>query len=372
MMKNMMKVWLGAFAAMSLMATMGMADEKAKPQDAKQKKPTKEELFSDKSVNKISEMYGYLVAKGIENPILKLNFDAVMKGMQNAKNPKATAPMTEQEYEETIGLMQEYGYQDLASKNLGDADKFMQENVKKETVKVLEPGKLQYEILQEGKGDLATEETQTTIKYTGKYLDGTVFGTTDTTGGSVTLYLKQTIPGFRKGIVGMKMGEKRRLYIHPQLGYGTSGQLLPNALLIFDVEVVDIKPAPQTAQKDQQSQNQNQNQPKATSQNQNQQNNQQSATQNQNQQKQQNNGQPAAQNQNQQKQQKAAADQNQNQNQQKVSQNVKEGEQFAAEPLFQDQFEEDEQEEPEEDEFHSPKDSKTPAKTPAKTAVKKA
>jgi peptidylprolyl isomerase len=361
MRKNMMKVWLGTFFAMSLIATMGMADDKAKPADTTPKKPTKEELFAEKSVNKVSEMYGYLISKGIENPILKLNFDAVMKGMQIAKNPKSVAPMSEQEYEETIGLMQEYGYQDLAAKNLTDADKFMQDNVKKETVKVIEPGKLQYEILQEGKGDLATEDTQTTIKYTGKYLDGTVFGTTDTAGGSVTLFLKQTIPGFRKGIVGMKTGEKRRLYIHPQLGYGTSGQLLPNALLIFDVEVVDVKPAPQSAQKDQ-TQNQNPTQQKAAAgQNQNQQK---AVGQNQNQ-----NQQKTAQNPNQnQTPQKATADQNQNQNQQKVSQNLKSGEQIAAEPLFQDQFEEEEEEAPEDDEFHSPSDSNTPVKTAPKKA----
>lgn len=36
----------------------------------------------------------------------------------------------------------------------------------------------------------------------------------------------------------MKEGEKRRLFVHPDLGYGTSGHLPPNALLIFDIELV--------------------------------------------------------------------------------------------------------------------------------------
>ena len=36
----------------------------------------------------------------------------------------------------------------------------------------------------------------------------------------------------------MKEGEKRRLFLHPDLGYGTTGHLPPNSLLIFDVEVV--------------------------------------------------------------------------------------------------------------------------------------
>ena len=42
----------------------------------------------------------------------------------------------------------------------------------------------------------------------------------------------------------MKVGEKRRLFIHPNLGYGTSGQLLPNSLLIFDIELVKVEQAP--------------------------------------------------------------------------------------------------------------------------------
>ena len=39
----------------------------------------------------------------------------------------------------------------------------------------------------------------------------------------------------------MKEGEKRRIYIHPELGYGTRGRLPPNSLLIFDVEIVEAE-----------------------------------------------------------------------------------------------------------------------------------
>ena len=50
--------------------------------------------------------------------------------------------------------------------------------------------------------------------------------------------IKQSIPGFAKGMLGMKEGEKRVLYIHPELAYGLTGQLPPNSLLIFEVEIV--------------------------------------------------------------------------------------------------------------------------------------
>jgi peptidylprolyl isomerase len=239
------KLWTLALMCFAL-SSVGYCEEAAK--DNKPKKPTKEELFSQASIDRISEMYGHLVYKGLDNPIMKLNFAAVVKGLQDAKAAKA-APMKEQEFDEMLGLLQEYAYQDLANKNLKEAENFLKENVKKEGVKVLDPDKLQYQILQEGKGQAVTEDMQLVIKYNGKYLDGTVFGSSDTTGGNVTMSLKNSIPGFRKAVVGMKVGEKRKIFIHPTLGYGTSGQLLPNSLLIFEVEVVDAKMPPKEPEK---------------------------------------------------------------------------------------------------------------------------
>jgi len=85
-----------------------------------------------------------------------------------------------------------------------------------------------------------------------------VFGSSEETGGPITIPLDQTIPGFSKGLVGMKEGEKRRLFVHPDLGYGTMGQLPPNELLIFDIEVVkadtaDEKDKKENSDKDQSS-----------------------------------------------------------------------------------------------------------------------
>jgi peptidylprolyl isomerase len=210
---------------------------------AKAKEMSKEELFSAKNIAKLSETYGHLIQKGLDNPVLKLDFDAVIKGMQDGKAGKK-APMTEQEYEVAINQLQEVAYQDLSTRNLQEAEKFLKENAKKEGVIEVEPGKLQYIVLKAGNGDAVTEETRPMIKYSGQYLDGTVFGSSESTNGPIAISLKQTIPGFRKGVLGMKVGEKRRLFIHPEMGYGTSGQLLPNALLIFEIEVTELKPEP--------------------------------------------------------------------------------------------------------------------------------
>lgn len=220
------------------------ADEKApQPQQKEVKKPTKEEVFSPQNIARISESYGHFIYRSLDNPILKLDFAGVVKGMNDAKAGK-TSPMTEQEYEAGIAAIQEIAFQEMAEKNLNDAETFMAKNEKEPGVVELEKGKLQIKVLQPGEGEELVEGKMPVLHYTGKYLDGTVFGNSYSNGEPISISLAHTIPGFRQGVMGMKVGEKRRIFIHPNLGYGTSGQLLPNALLIFDIELVKVEQAP--------------------------------------------------------------------------------------------------------------------------------
>ena len=221
----------------------GLCAEEKPSQQKEVTKPKKEEVFSPANISRISEAYGHFIYKSLENPILKLDFASVVKGMNEAKAGKPS-PMTEQEYEEAIAQVQEFAFQEMSEKNLKDADAFLAKNAKEPGVVELEKGKLQIKILQPGTGEEVTDTTQPLLHYTGKYLDGTVFGNSYESKEPITINLKHTIPGFRQGVMGMKVGEKRRIFIHPELGYGTSGQLLPNSLLIFDIELVKVEPAP--------------------------------------------------------------------------------------------------------------------------------
>lgn len=212
--------------------------------DASKPKLTKEELRSTVFTDKLSQAYGHLIEKSLDNPILKLNFEQVIKGMQDAKDGKPT-PMTEQEYEEAINSVQELAYEEMSAKNLKDAEEFLKNNAANENVKEIQPGKLQYMVITTGDGKELSDDCAAEINYKGQYANGQVFGSSEEAGGPITLTLNQTIPGFREGLVGMKEGEKRKLFIHPELGYGTTGQLMPNALLIFEVELVKVKEKPE-------------------------------------------------------------------------------------------------------------------------------
>lgn len=219
------------------------AEETTKPVDVK-KELTKEELFSKENIKNLSESLGHFIYKSLDNPLLKLDCEAVVKGLNDAKAGKP-APMTEQEYEEQLQKIQEMAFEEMSKANLKEAEEFLDKNKKKEGVQLLEEGKIQIEVLQPGTGtDEVNEKSAVVMHYDGKYLNGKTFSSSREAPEPITIVLTQTIPGFKKGMLGMKAGEKRRLYIHPDLGYGTCGQLLPNALLIFDVEVLKIEEAP--------------------------------------------------------------------------------------------------------------------------------
>jgi FKBP-type peptidyl-prolyl cis-trans isomerase len=98
---------------------------------------------------------------------------------------------------------------------------------------------------QVGTGAEAVPGKTVSVFYTGKLQDGTVF---DSNVGkdpmSFPVAAGQMIPGFDQGVQGMKVGGKRTITIPPSLGYGAQGRqgsIPPNATLIFDVELVDVK-----------------------------------------------------------------------------------------------------------------------------------
>lgn len=106
---------------------------------------------------------------------------------------------------------------------------------------------LEYQILEQGSGDSPVKGKPVTVHYTG-WLDqngnpGTKFDSSVDRGTPFTFVIGvgQVIQGWDEGVLGMKKGEKRRLFIPSKLGYGArgAGRVIPaNADLIFDVELL--------------------------------------------------------------------------------------------------------------------------------------
>ncbi len=112
------------------------------------------------------------------------------------------------------------------------------------TVKTTPTG-LQIIYVAPGSGSEAKAGDTVSVHYTGYLTDGTKFDSS--VGGDPIVFPLGTgavIAGWDEGLLGMKVGEKRRLIIPPQLGYGARGAggvIPPNATLIFDVQLMQVQ-----------------------------------------------------------------------------------------------------------------------------------
>jgi FKBP-type peptidyl-prolyl cis-trans isomerase FkpA len=105
-----------------------------------------------------------------------------------------------------------------------------------------DPSGLYWIMTAEGTGTSPTAASTVEVKYKGSLLNGTVFDQT-AADKTFTYPLSGLILGWQIGIPMMKEGGKAKLLIPSQLGYGSSnlGVIPPNSVLIFDIELIDVK-----------------------------------------------------------------------------------------------------------------------------------
>ncbi|NQY07206.1 MAG: peptidylprolyl isomerase [Flavobacteriaceae bacterium] len=105
---------------------------------------------------------------------------------------------------------------------------------------------LRYNIIQKGDGVKAESGKTVSVHYKGQLDDGTVFDSSYKRNQPIdfTLGIGQVIPGWDEGIGLLQVGDKARFVIPSHLGYGARGAggvIPPNATLVFDVELMDVK-----------------------------------------------------------------------------------------------------------------------------------
>ena len=105
---------------------------------------------------------------------------------------------------------------------------------------------LEYNETKAGAGAQAVAGKTVKVHYTGKFPDGKVFDSSVSRGEPIEFVLGQgrVIKGWDEGIALMKVGGKATLTVPPHLAYGergAGGVIPPNATLMFDVELVEVK-----------------------------------------------------------------------------------------------------------------------------------
>ena len=131
--------------------------------------------------------------------------------------------------------------------NVKENSTIKESNIEKNNQSNEEKMELKIEVLQEGDGEAVTKKGDTiSVHYTGTLEDGTKFDSSIDRGEPFlfTIGAGQVIQGWEQGTLDMKVGEKRKLIIPAELGYGSSGAgnlIPPNATIIFDIELMGIQ-----------------------------------------------------------------------------------------------------------------------------------
>jgi FKBP-type peptidyl-prolyl cis-trans isomerase len=198
------------------------------------------------------EEYGWFIGKRIG--LTDLNFsqaqiDLVLRGITSASQGKPSPNELEKigpAMDQFIKAKQNDYLAKVRAKGLAESAAFLTEIKKKAGVTVL-PSGLCYEIAKPGEGPAPKPSDTVTVQFTGALIDGTVFESSVQLREPVSVPLDQMIPGWTEGLQKIAKGGKIRLYIPPDLAFGDEGRppsIPPSSTLVFDVEILDIKPTP--------------------------------------------------------------------------------------------------------------------------------
>ena len=176
----------------------------------------------------------------------KMNNDQIISGLFGAlRNQELAMPKSDaSEYvQNRVEQAQEESMRSQNSGSIEEGETFLAENAKRDEVIVL-PSGLQYEVINEGTGELPVDGDQVKVHYHGTLLNGTVFDSSVDRGEPIVLGVNQVIPGWTEALKLMPVGSKWKLYIPYDLAYGAQGSgadSKPFSSLIFDVEVISIE-----------------------------------------------------------------------------------------------------------------------------------
>lgn len=200
----------------------------------------------ESEIAKESYAVGANVGRSIAEPGIELDLDAFLAGF-NAAYKKEDLDMTVEEIQTAMMSLQQKA-RAAAEKSMAEAgevaktegEAYLAENAKNEGVKVTDSG-LQYKVITEGTGPVPTATDTVKVHYTGTFTNGKKFDSSVDRGEPAMFGVTQVIKGWTEALQMMKVGSKWQLAIPSALAYGPGrGEIPPNAVLLFDVELLEI------------------------------------------------------------------------------------------------------------------------------------
>ena len=255
-MKSLFKVTLLATTmAVALNAPLTFAADAAAAKSAPAAAESKAAFKNDDQ--KAAYALGASLGRYMENSLkeqeklgVKLDKSELIAGVQDAFADKSK--LSDQEIEQTLQAFetrvktaaQEKMEKD-ATENEAKGKTYRDAFAKEKGVKTSKTG-LMYKVEKEVTGDAPKDSDTVVVNYKGTLTDGKEFDNSYKRGEPLSFRLDGVIPGWTEGLKNIKKGGKIKLVIPPDLAYGKTGVpgIPANSTLVFDVELLDIKPAP--------------------------------------------------------------------------------------------------------------------------------
>ena len=206
--------------------------------------PNAAEPAAELSTDQASYLFGLTFGEQLHSlgVVTQLSTDEVTRGIREGLQGKTSTQPQQQQ-------VQEYVHAAMAAavkRNQTAAADFLARNAHEKGVTTTGSG-LQYKVIAAGdrKAPAIAATDEVTVQYRGKLLDGSEFDSSYVRGTPATFKVNRVIKGWQEALVLMKPGSKWQLFVPPALGYDLQAKPgIPAAsLLIFDVDVVSVKPA---------------------------------------------------------------------------------------------------------------------------------
>ena len=202
------------------------------------------ELKSEKEISSYS--LGAAIGRQFQADAGQLAIEAFLDGIRDSlkKTPYKLSPEEMSMAIQDFSQKRDQRVKESVTRNLREGEKFLRENARREGVKSLDNG-LQYEVKTEGQGAKPAPGASVVVHYHGTLIDGQVFDSSRERNSPLTISLNNVIQGWKEALPLMKTGARWMLYVPPKLAYGEGGSpptIGPNSTLIFDVELLEIKP----------------------------------------------------------------------------------------------------------------------------------
>jgi FKBP-type peptidyl-prolyl cis-trans isomerase FklB len=190
----------------------------------------------------VSYSLGMIIGANLRSGGIEVSPEAFTRGLQDVMSGKGTK-YTEAQAQAAVQAYVQAAAAKKSSENLQAGKAFLEGNGKKQGIVSTASG-LQYEVIAAGKGPLPAASDTVKVNYEGRLLDGTVFDSSYSRNEPATFPLGGVIRGWTEGLQLMPVGSKYRFFVPSELAYGeqgAGGAIAPNAVLIFEIELLSIE-----------------------------------------------------------------------------------------------------------------------------------